>query len=170
MRTTLGAAQKDIAGGILGRLLRVPVDSAGNRTEGSGNTRDHKNMIYRETDAIGHPVPTLFGLLGFGGLLCPSATTAFFPYYQSGIDALAWRTEIPEIFYGASVIPGLREIGNWPVNTWGSVHPRTGWTVQAEEPKAAAINAQRAGDIVTRGGQPHLYRYVRGGTYLYRCN
>jgi integrating conjugative element protein (TIGR03756 family) len=51
----------------------------------------------------------------------------------------------------------LREIGTWPLQTWGGVYPRTGWTTQAEEPKAAAINAQRAGDIVTRVGQPHVY-------------
>ena len=51
----------------------------------------------------------------------------------------------------------MREIGTWPLQTWGSVHPRTGWTTQAEEPKAAAINAQRAGDIVTRTGQTHIY-------------
>jgi hypothetical protein len=24
------------------------------------------------------------------------------PYFQSGLDALAWRQEIPEIFYAAS--------------------------------------------------------------------
>jgi integrating conjugative element protein (TIGR03756 family) len=61
------------------------------------------------------------------------------------------------MFYPASFIPGLREIGAWPLQTWGGVYPRTGWTVQAEEPKAAAINAQRAGDIVTRTVQTHLY-------------
>ena len=65
------------------------------------------------------------------------------------MDALAWRQEVPEIFYPASLIPGLRELGQWPLHTWGGVYPRTGWTTQAEEPKAAAINAQRAGDIVT---------------------
>ncbi|WP_338152698.1 TraU family protein [Kineobactrum sediminis] len=44
----------------------------------------------------------------------------------------------------------------------GGVYPRTGWTTQAEEPKGAAINAQRAGDIVTRRGQPHVYVPLRG--------
>jgi integrating conjugative element protein (TIGR03756 family) len=96
------------------------------------------------------------------GLVCGSQTNAFVPYFQSGIDALSWRQEIPEIFYPASWIPGLREIGTWPLQSWGSVHPRTGWTTQAEEPKAAAVNAQRAGDIVTRLGQPHVYRPLLG--------
>ena len=98
------------------------------------------------------------------GLLCQSQTTSFVPYFQSGLDALSWRQEVPEIFYPASFIPGLREIGTWPLQTWGGVYPRTGWTTQAEEPKAAAINAQRAGDIVTRTAQPHVYVPVTGSS------
>ena len=35
---------------------------------------------------------------------------------------------------------------------------------QAEEPKAAAINAQRAGDIVTRRGSPYLLLPITGGS------
>jgi len=155
IRQTLGLAQKTAASGLLGALLPVPIESAGNRTEGSVNNRDHKNLLFRETDAIGHPQTFLSGLVP--GIICDSQTEPFVPYFQSGIDALSWRQEIPEIFYPASFIPGLRELGNWPLQTWGGVFPRTGWTTQAEEPKAAALTAQRAGDIVTRTGQPHVY-------------
>jgi len=157
IRKTLGLAQKTAANGLLGSLLPVPIDSAGNRTEGSSDNRDHKNMIFREADAIGHPLSSLSGIVAGTGMLCQTETTSFVPYFQSGLDALSWRQEVPEIFYPASSIPGLREIGTWPLQTWGGVHPRTGWTTQAEEPKAAAINAQRAGDIVTRMAQPHVY-------------
>ena len=163
IRATLGLAQKTAATGLLGALLPVPIDSAGNRTEGTSE-RDHKNLVYRETDAIGHPLSSLTGIVAGTGLLCPSETTSFFPYFQSGLDALSWRQEIPEIFYPASLIPGLREVGTWPLQTWGGVYPRTGWTTQAEEPKAAALNAQRAGDIVTRTGQPHVYVPVTGSS------
>ena len=163
IRATLGLAQKAAATGLLGALLPVPIDSAGNRTEGTSE-RDHKNLVYRETDAIGHPLSSLSGLVSGVGLLCPSQTTAFLPYFQSGLDALSWRQEIPEIFYPASLIPGLRELGTWPLQTWGGVYPRTGWTTQPEEPKAAALNAQRAGDIVTRTGQPHVYVPVTGSS------
>ena len=156
IQATLGLAQRAAATGLLGALLPVPVDSAGNRTEGT-SARDHQNLVYRETGAIGHPLSSLSGLVAGVGLLCPSETTSFVPYFQSGLDALSWRQEVPEIFYPASSIPGLREIGTWPLQTWGGVHPRTGWTIQAEEPTAAAINAQRAGDIVTREAQPHVY-------------
>ena len=164
IRTTLGLAQKVAAVGLLGSILPVPVESAGNRTEGSNNRRDHRNMVFRETDAIGHPVASLSGVVSGTGLICHSQSRSFLPYFQSGLDALSWRQEVPEIFYPASLIPGLREIGSWPLQTWGGVYPRTGWTTQAEEPKAAAINAQRAGDIVTRFGQPHVYVPLSGGS------
>ena len=162
IRAALGLAQRSAATGLLGALLPIPVDSAGNRTEGTAGRRDHKNLVFRETDAIGHPLSTLSGIGAGVGLLCESQTTSFVPYFQSGLDALAWRQEVPEIFYPASSLPGLREVGTWPLQTWGGVHPRTGWTIQAEEPKAAALNAQRAGDIVTREGQPHVYLPLTG--------
>ena len=160
IRSTLGLAQKTVAKGVLGRLLSVPIDSAGNRTEGSYGNRDHRNLIFREVDVVGHPYSSLSGVVAGTGYLCGSATTSFYPYFLSGLDALSWRMEIPEMFYPPSLMPGLREIGNWPLQSWGSVYPRTGWTTQAEEPKAAAINAQRAGDIVTRHRQPHLYKAI----------
>ncbi len=160
IRNTLGRAQKSAARGLLGALLAVPIDSAGNRTEGTTNNRDHKNLLFRETDAIGHPQQAVSGFLA--GLICNSQSRPFVPYFLSGIDALSWRQVVPEIFYPASFIPGLRELGNWPLQTWGGVYPRTGWTTQAEEPKAAALIAQRAGDIVTRTGQPHVYRPLVG--------
>ena len=163
IRGTLGLAQKTAANGILGSLLAVPIESAGNRTEGGQGNRDHRNLIFRETDVIGHPVSSLSSIVASTGYLCNSQTTSFFPYFLSGLDALSWRMGIPEMLYPASLIPGLREIGNWPLQTWGGVYPRTGWTTQAEEPKAAAINAQRAGDIVTRLKQPHVYVPIRGG-------
>ncbi len=165
IRLTLGLAQKRAATGLLGALLPVPIDSAGNRTEGSANKRDHKNLLFREADAIGYPLSSLSGIAAGTGMLCQSQTASFFPYFMSGLDALSWRQEVPEIFYPASLLPGLREIGTWPLQTWGSVHPRTGWTTQAEEPKAAAINSQRAGDIVTRAGQPHVYVSLSSASY-----
>jgi integrating conjugative element protein (TIGR03756 family) len=161
MALSLGTAQKATAGTLLTALLGVTADSAGNRTEGSRN-REHRNMVYREADAIGHPVATLSQIAHISGLICPSQTTSFMPYFQSALDALSWRTEIPETLYPASILPGMREIGSWPLQSWGGVYPRTGWSTQAEEPKAAAIVAQRAGDIVTRTGQAHVYVPVSG--------
>lgn len=164
IRSTLGLAQQSAANGLLGSLISVPINSAGNRTEGGQGNRDHRNLVFRETDVIGHPVSSLSSIVASTGYLCNSQTTSFFPYFMSGLDALSWRMEIPEMFYPASLILGLREIGTWPLQTWGGVFPRTGWTTQVEEPKAAAINAQRAGDIVTRTGQPHIYVPITGSS------
>lgn len=161
IRAILGSVQTSAANGLLGSLTSLRIDSAGNRTE-STTYRDHKNLIFRETDAIGHPINALSGIAAGYGLSCQSQATAFLPYFQSSLDALAWRDSVIETFYPASVIPGLREIGSWPLQTWGGVFPRTGWTIQAEEPKAAAINAERAGDIVTRTAQPHIYLPLSG--------
>lgn len=156
MQPVLGAIQQSAAGSVLGSLIDVVMDSSGNRTEGS-RRRDHKNLIYRETDAIGHPaLDTVLAALP-PPFRCASEAKSFVPYFQSAIDALSWRTGLPESLFPASLIPGQREIGNWPLATWGSVYPRSGWAIQPEEPKAAAITAQRAGDIVTRLLQPHVY-------------
>ena len=106
IRSTLGVAQRTAATGLLGSLLAVPIDSAGNRTEGGQGNKDHRNLIFRETDVIGHPVSLLSSIIASTGSLCNSQTTPFFPYFQSGLDALSWRMEIPEMFYPASLIPG----------------------------------------------------------------
>ena len=89
IRATLGLAQKVAATGLLGTLLPIPVDSAGNRTEGSPASRDHKNLVFRETDAIGHPVGLVSQIGAAAQLLCPSQTKPFLPYFQACIDALA---------------------------------------------------------------------------------
>jgi integrating conjugative element protein (TIGR03756 family) len=155
MRATLGAAAKAGGQALVRSLAGVDIGE-GDRTEGT-TSKDHKNLRFKEADAIGHPVASLLSITSFTGLICPSETRSFFPYFQSTLDLLAWRTEIPESLFPASFIPGLREIGRFPVNTWGGVYPRSGFIIQAEDPKAGAVAAQRAGDIVTRSGQPHVY-------------
>jgi integrating conjugative element protein (TIGR03756 family) len=44
---------------------------------------------------------------------------------------------------------------------WGSVYPRSGFLHQSDDYKAGAVIAQRAGDVTTRYGQPHLYMPIR---------
>jgi integrating conjugative element protein (TIGR03756 family) len=154
IRATLGLAQRAAATGLLGVLLPVPIDSAGNRTEGTVDRRDHKNLVFRETDSIGHPLSSFAGIASGVGLLCESQATSLVPYFQSGLDALAWRQEIPEIFYPASWIPGLREVGTWPLQTWGPVHPRTGWTIQALLGPYASYHCSAAGLYPQQASSP----------------
>ena len=60
----------------------------------------------------------------------------------------------------AAIVPGVREVGNWPTNTWGPLFPRVGWTIQHSAPKASGIIAQRVGDIITRENQAHIYNGI----------
>ncbi len=167
----LSEAQQGALSGIIGQLAGgVLIGSSGQRTETQvDNDRPgdrQRNASFRETDVIGHPTLASDEITAAidggdetsGGLVCPSPITPLLPYFQSSLDALVWRNFVPvELAYLASSLPGLREIGSWPLNTWGHVHPRTGFMDHLVEPKAAATNAQRAGDIVTREAQPHIY-------------
>lgn len=138
-------------------LVGMPMDSAGTRTRDDG--RDRARM-FRDVDVIGHPGGSLW-LTGVGGtapMMCPTVVQPFQPYFSSYLDALAWRALLPvERMYPASFVPGMREIGAWPTNSWGAVYPRDGNVTQQHPAKAAAVMAQRAGDITTRTGQPHVY-------------
>lgn len=124
--------------------------------------RSHEDLLFKEADAIGHPLPAAAFLAalvaaGVGTQLCPSETVPFTPYLLSTLDLIAWRFALPETIYPQALIPGLREIGHWPLNTWQALYPRHGFTIQSEDPKAGAVVSQRAGDIVTREAQPHVY-------------
>ncbi len=116
--------------------------------------RNHQNLIYQDARAVGHPLT--------GRIYCPSNTSALRPYFLSEVDIPSWRWGGLDVFTLAATIPGLREIGRWPLNTWGAVYPRTGWTIQHSEPKSSGIVAQRVGDILTRSHEPHIYSSIKG--------
>ena len=130
----------------------VGSDSAGTRTRGD---RTDQQRRFRDADAIGHPASSIG--------TCPSAATSFFPYFHSLADALVWRGLLPtELIYPATYIPGLREVGVWPLNSWGNVHPRTGELIQHHPVKNAAVLSQRVADIITRSS-PHVYYPLSSG-------
>lgn len=149
--TPLAAATRSAMSSLMSALIGS--DSAGTRSRGD---RTDQQRRFRDADAIGHPASSLG--------TCPSAATSFMPYFQSLADALVWRGFLPaELIYPASMIPGLREVGTWPLSTWGNVHPRTGELVQHHPVKAAAVLSQRVADIVTRGGPHVALRLSSGG-------
>lgn len=93
------------------------------------------------------------------GYFCEGAGTAFMPYLLSTLDTLAWRYNVPEMTYPEALIPGRREVGaRTTMNLWGNVYPRGGFLHQTDDFKAGAVVAQRAGDVVTRRGQIHVYQ------------
>ncbi|CAJ7950099.1 TIGR03756 family integrating conjugative element protein [Burkholderia pseudomallei] len=130
---------------------------------GDGTTNQgHENNLakFKNADVIGHP-----GMVAFGrfarqfGMTCPGAGVPFAPYMLSTFDVVAWRYGIPESVYPESLTPGMREIGRrTAANLWGNVYPRSGFLHQVDDFESAAVVAQRAGDVVTRQGQPHVYQ------------
>jgi integrating conjugative element protein (TIGR03756 family) len=153
-------------GAASGLLAQANLDSAGTRSKPE---RTDKNTRFRDADAIGHPsIQAGLGASG-GDMLCRQTTTAFRPYLLSQLDAWVWRNYWPvESLYLASWIPGMREIGDFPFNTWSGVYPRTGWLLQQHDVKASAVIAQRVGDIVTRSGESHVYMDVPHDTRVDR--
>jgi len=130
---------------------------------GDGTTnQDHENNLakFKNADVVGHPAGIIFNeFAGQLGYICPGAGRPLIPYLLSTFDTIAWRYNIPEMFYPESLIPGRREVGSrLSANLWGNVYPRGGFLHQADDYKAAAVVAQRAGDIVTRRGQVHVYQ------------
>ena len=165
-RALYGAASIAAAQGIMSALGGDLEIGSGNQTVQDRGYGEHKNLRFKEADAIGNPFAASFGLLG-AGFMCQSRATPMLAYLLSPVDAATWRWGFAEMLYPASFIPGMREIGNTvgfiPINTWGPVHPRTGWVTASEDPKAGAVAAQRAADIVTRTGQPHVYVPLTSG-------
>ena len=118
------------------------------------HNRNHNNLIAHDARASGN--------LLAGRLYCPSQAKPLMPYFISELDKPEWRWGIFDALTPYAWIPGLREIGHWPFNTWQNVYPRTGWTTQSSAPKSAASVAQRVGDIITRTAQMHLYIPLTG--------
>jgi integrating conjugative element protein (TIGR03756 family) len=136
---------------------------------GDGVTsQDHENNLakFKNADVIGHPAGIAFSAFASGfGYICNGAGTPFLPYLLSTLDTVAWRYNLPESVYPESLIPGLREVGTRTgLNLWGHVYPRGGFLHQSDDYKAAAVVAQRAGDVVTRRGQLHVYQPLLANT------
>jgi integrating conjugative element protein (TIGR03756 family) len=157
---TAGAGTAIAAMGGIATALAT-AGGIGGGTAASPGQHGRLNLAYKEAQALGHPAA--------GQIYCPSAAQGFQPYYLSGLDAVGWRWQIPEMLYPESFVPGLREIGHWPANTWGAVYPRSGRLFQSDDPKVAAVLAQRVGDLVTRTGQPRIYTELESGG-LFQAN
>ena len=143
------------------RAMSTPNPSA--QAGGDGTTNeDHENNLakFKNSDVIGHPGGEVFNqFASSSGYFCQGAGTAFMPYLLSTLDTLAWRYNVPEMAYPEALIPGMREVGaRTTMNLWGNVYPRGGFLHQTDDHKSGAVVAQRAGDVVTRRGQLHVYQ------------
>lgn len=143
------------------RTLSGPISPANGGGSGTTNDQHENNLsIFKNVDVIGHPGIAAFNAFASGsGYTCAGAGKPYVPNMLSTLDYIGWRYGIPESVYPQSLIPGIREIGSrLSLNLWGNVYPRSGFLHQVDDYKASAVMAQRAGDIVTRPGQVHVYQ------------
>ena len=137
---------------VYGSAMRQSLEAWARLVNGPspGGLPDGRSALrFYEADALGHPL-TDFAASTHLPYICDAQTLPLKLYWSSALDATEWRSATIEKLFPAALIPGRREVGNWPLQTWGAIYPRTGWTIQFDSAKAAALVAQRAGDIVTR--------------------
>ena len=142
--------------------LMSPVNPTAQGGGDSTVNQSHENtsLKFKNADVIGHPGTLLFSRFASQfGYSCAGAGKPLMPYLLSTFDTLAWRYNAPEMLYPEALIPSRREVGSMASgDLWGAIYPRGGFIQQPDDHKAAAVIAQRAGDVVTRRGQPHLYQ------------
>ena len=132
---------------------------------GNESTRSQydQDTHFKEVDIIGNPAISVFSVAKYG-LIPASLAKPFMPYYVSLADAYVWRSPLVEMTrYPANLLPGVHIVGSL-LNNWGSIYPRTGFILQPQDVKAAAVIAQRAADITTRSLQPHIYHPLPSGS------
>lgn len=154
----------DYAGKIIDPIAhqagQVQVKTTMGFTLGEGNQSvsgsEEQNNHLKEVDVIGNPTLGVFS--SKTKMLLPSQARALIPYYVSLGDAYMWRSSLIEATrYAPYLVPGVHIVGSL-INNWGAIYPRVGFINQPADGKAAAVIAQRAADIVTRGEQPHIYK------------
>lgn len=120
-------------------------------------------LAFKLVDAYGNPALVPFNALGAAtfNLVCSGRSWPLFPYYISNLDAIAWRWDIPEMFYPQSLIPLFTgwSLGTW-TNNYGPIYPRHGFLHQEDDLKAAVLTTFRALHFVTRNNTPHVYMPV----------
>jgi len=151
-----GGAESSITGALAG------VSTGGGQQEMKAPGLRKQNLHFSYADAYGHPATMLIGGQ-IAGYSCKSAAAPFTPYFISSLDALVWRSGLPESLYPEALVQGQRELGSQAsANMWGNIYPRSGFVTQQDSYKSAAVVAQRVADVITRQGQPHVYQPLVG--------
>ncbi len=127
--------------GILDQFVPT-YDSEGTVREDTQN-RSHNNLMFKEILLTGNPLA--------GIIYCPSQSETTL-YFESEVDIPSWKWGGLDML---ALTEFLRDID--VDEEWGHVYPRSGWVIQHSDPKTAGVVAQRAGDIITREDQVHIY-------------
>lgn len=163
-RALYGDLEEEMAETFAEAFSGIPMGH-GHRVEG-GSLYADQSLRFHEATAVGHPLASLGDFLAQGDFFCPSEAFSMQPLFSSGLDALTWRLGIPEMAYLPYLLPGSRVVGEGGfVQQWGPVYPRTGFLLQKDYAKGAAVIAQRVGNIITQTGQPHVYWPLDGNNF-----
>lgn len=122
----------------------------------------HDNVVFNLVDAFGNPTGSNMALLSSltGGFVsvCQAQTTSMYPYFVSNQDWITWRWGYPELLAypveSANIFDN--NLGDLDDN-WGAIFPRIGHATSHDALKDSALMAFRAGHVVTRSGEPHVY-------------
>ncbi|MCY4657068.1 MAG: TIGR03756 family integrating conjugative element protein [Gammaproteobacteria bacterium] len=104
------------------------------------------SLHYFEADVFGHPLIDIEVPI-VSQVLCDGQTKPLIPYYQSLLDALAWREPLLDLSLD-SLNPFPESIGT-TFDRWGPIKPRCGWVLNPDPFKAAAVTAFRAVHLLT---------------------
>ena len=154
LRRLLASAQSAAIASTLRPVSSYPFVRAGGDVAVSTDSQRHADVRFFEANVFGHPLEKI--PFEADKLLCEAVTQPGKPYYQSSLDAIAWRFAPIESLMPDALIPGRREIGKSALESWGSVYPRTGFIVQQDPVRAAAVIAQRACDIAIGPRNGHI--------------
>lgn len=122
-----------------------------------------QNVFFKEVDVIGNPALATLPSEGF----LPSTATPLMPYYQSMLDSAMWRglpqarMSIVEETY-AAMADLTHHLGTGVID-WGGVYPHEGKVATSNDAKAAAVVAQRAGDLITSSNFAYLSGHIYHG-------
>lgn len=150
---------------LIGMVEDFDVDSVG--IQGGVSTAATKkkraNLNFKLVDAYGNPAIIAFNIMAgaSSGFICESRTFPFLPHFISNLNAIAWRWDIPEMFYPQSWLPLITtwDLGT-SANNYGPIYPRHGFMTAQDPLKASVLSAFRAAHVVTRTGEPHVYLTV----------
>ena len=156
MQHLLGPVQETALATLMNRLTGGTFTTGGGHAAVTQSQFGNANLNFFEASVFGHPLAQLPVIRD--RLFCESVTRSGKPYFESTIDAVAWRLAPFESMLPESLVPGQREIWDGVSHSWSALYPRSGYVVQQSPAKAAAVVAQRACNIVAGPRRDHLAR------------
>jgi len=161
----LAGAQAEYDGSIISTILSAMgsgVDELGGGGGTESKAASHSNMTFNLVDAFGNPANSVLGQFAsfspIGGV-CKSRLSAYYPYYISNLDTVAWRFGVPEMIYLESLNPFGSLLGTQDFN-YGGFYPRVGHSTNHDELKESALTTFRAAHFVSRRSQAHIYTTI----------